>query len=217
MKLFLTSAGLVPEVAEAFFKLLGKKPEEARMCMIPTASFAHHPKGDAPYVMEGKQQLAELGFKDIVEIDLRHEKEESLREKLVKFDVILVGGGNTFYLLKYARESGFGEALKPFLDKGGVYFGISAGSLIAGRDISIAGWSPDWDENAVGLKDPQGLGLVDFIVSPHYIPEHEVIINENRSKVSSPIFALTDFQAILVDGGDIQFIGPGEFKKFGTK
>ena len=27
-------------------------------------------------------------------------------------------------------------------------------------------------------------------------------------------FTLTDKQAILVDGEDVQFIGPGEFKKF---
>lgn len=209
MKLFLTSAGLAPEITEAFLKLFGKKPEETRI-----ASFAYHPEGNAPYVKEGKERLAELGFKDITDIDLRNENEESLKDKLVKFDVILVGGGNTFYLLKYARESGFGKSLKPFLEKGGVYFGISAGSIIAGKDISVAGWSPEWDENAVGLDHFQGLGLVDFIISPHYIPEHEVIIDENKYKVSYPIFSLTDSQAISVNNDSIKFIGPGEFKKF---
>jgi len=214
MKLFLTSAGLPPETTEAFLKLLNKKPEETKVCFIITASLDHHPEGDAPYVKEDKQRLIELGFKMITEIDLRKENEESLKEIMKAFDVIFVTGGNTFYLMKYIRESGFNKLLKPFLDKGGIYLGVSAGSYVAGPDISGTQWKHLDDVNTVGLKDLRGLGLVDFLISPHYVPEHEAIINENKNKVSHPIFALTDSQAILVENGNIQFVGPGEFKKF---
>lgn len=214
MKLFLTSAGLSPEITEAFLNLLSKKPEEVRICLIITASLVHHPKGDAPYVKEDEQRLSELGFKTIVEMDLRNETEKSLDGKFKNFDVILVEGGNTFYLLKYVKESGFDKALKPFLDRGGIYFGVSAGSYIAGPDISPAQWKHAEDENIIRLKDLRGLGLVDFYISPHYGPKHEVIINENKNKVFRPIFALTDSQAILVDSRKIQFVGPGEFKQF---
>ena len=214
MKLFLTSAGLPPETTEAFLGLLGKKPEETAVCIITTASFANHPEGDAPYVKADKQRLSELGFGTMVEIDLRKENENSLSGKLANLDVVFVEGGNTFYLMKYVRESGFDKAIKRFLDGGGIYLGVSAGSYVAGPDISPAGWSPDWDENKVGLKDLKGLGLVDFYISPHYIPEHEAIINKNKDKVSYPIYALTDTQAILINDRDVQFIGPGEFKKF---
>ena len=214
MKLFLTSAGLPPETTEAFLGLLSKKPEKTRVCFIPTASFDHHPDGEAPYVKEDKRRLAELGFKTIIDVDLRKENEEPLKEKLKDFDVVFVTGGNTFYLLKYIKESGFDKALKPFLDKGGIYLGVSAGSYVAGPDISGANWKHANDQNTVGLKDLQGLGLVDFLISPHYIPEHEAVINENKTKVHYPIFALTDSQAILVNDEDVRFIGPGEFKKF---
>ncbi|MBI2041592.1 MAG: Type 1 glutamine amidotransferase-like domain-containing protein [Candidatus Nealsonbacteria bacterium] len=214
MKLFLTSAGLVPETTAVFLKLLDKKPEETRMCLISTASFDHYPEGNAPYIKEGKNRLSELGFKNITDVDLRKENGESLKEKLENFDVVFVGGGNTFYLMKYARESGFDKALGSFLDRGGIYVGVSAGSIIIGKDISSAGWSPDWDENAVGLKDLRGIGLVDFIIVPHYITEYEVIIKENKNKVSYPIFAITDFQAISVESGKVKFVGPGEFRKF---
>src|SRR3989344_6588411 len=112
MKLFLTSAGLPPETTEAFLNLLSKNPEGVRLCLINTASLAHHPKGDAPYIKEGKQRLSDLGFRTITEIDLRNETEESLNNKFNNFDVILVGGGNTFYLLKYVEESGFDKAIK---------------------------------------------------------------------------------------------------------
>lgn len=214
MKLYLTSAGLPPETTEEFLKLLGKKPKETKICFIPTASFVNHPEGDAQYMKEDKQRLIELGFKIITDIDLRNENKESLKEKLKDFDVIFVTGGNTFYLLKYMKESGFDKALKPFLDKGGIYLGVSAGSYVVGPDISIANWKHADDQNTVGLKDLRGLGLVDFLISPHYVPEHEEIINENKDKVPFPIFALTDSQAILVENGNIEFIGPGEFKKF---
>lgn len=214
MKLFLTSAGLPLETTEAFLKLLDKKPEETRICLITTASLVHHPKGDAPYVKEDERRLSELGFRTMVEIDLRNETEKSLNNKFKNFDVIFVEGGNTFYLLKYVRESGFDKVLKPFLDRGGIYFGVSAGSYIAGPDISGAQWKHLEDVNTVGLKDLRGLGLVDFLISPHYIPEHEAIINENKDKVPYPIYALTDQQAISVDNDEIQFIGPGKFKKF---
>ena len=117
MKLFLTSAGLPPETTKAFLELLHKKPEETTVCFIPTASFDHHPEGDAPYVKADKQRLIELGFK-IIEIDLRQENENSLTGKLANLDVVFVEGGNTFYLMKYIKESGFDKAIKRFLDGG---------------------------------------------------------------------------------------------------
>ena len=210
MRLFLTSAGLPPETTEAFLKLLNKKPEETTVCFIATAA---DPEEDKWFVEKDKERLLELGFK-ITEIDLKQENEESLNKRLKDFDVIFVEGGNTFYLLKYVRKSGFDKALKPFLGKGGIYLGVSAGSYIACPDISLASWKHAEDVNTVGLKDLRGLSLVDFYISPHYEPEHEAIINENKNKVSRPIFALTDSQAILVDNGDTRFVGPSEFKKF---
>ncbi len=210
MKLFLTSTGLPPEITEAFLQLLRKKPEEATVCYIATAA---DPEEDKWFVEKDKERLTELGFK-IIEIDLKLENERSLSGSLANVDVVFVEGGNTFYLMKYIRESGFDKAIKRFLDNGGIYLGVSAGSYVVCPDISPAQWKHAEDENKVGLKELLGLGLVDFYVSPHYLPEHETIINENKDKVSYPIYALTDLQAISVEDGDVKFIGPGEFKKF---
>lgn len=211
MKLFLTSVGLPPETTEAFLKLLGKKPEETKVCFIATAA---DPEEDKWFVGKDRERLLELRF-ETTEIDLKQENEESLDEKLKDFDVVFIEGGNTFYLMKYIRESGFDKAIKSFLDRGGIYLGVSAGSYAAGPDIAPAQWKHMFeDKNIVGLKDFSGMGLIDFIISPHYEPEHESIINKNKNKVSYPVIALTDLQAILVENDDIQFIGPGEFKKF---
>jgi dipeptidase E len=214
MKLFLTSTGLSTKTAKDFLELLSKKPAETSVCVIITASLANHPKGDAPYVKADERRLAEIGFKTIIEVDLRKEKRELLEGKLKSFDVVFVEGGNTFYLMKYIRKSGFDKAIKRFLDDGGVYLGVSAGSYVACPDISPAQWKHADEQNKVGLKDLTGLGLVNFYVSPHYKPEHEKIISEKKDSISYPVFALTDAQAILVDDRGIRFIGPGEFKKF---
>lgn len=210
MKLFLTSVGLVPETTEAFLGLLNKKPEETRVCFITTAS---HPQEDKGYVEKDRERLIELGFQ-VTELDLKQENKESLEEKLKNFDVVFVEGGNTFYLLKHVRESGFDKVLKSFLDKGGIYIGVSAGTYIAGPDISPTQWKHAEDKNIVGLKDLRGLGLVDFAIFSHYKPEQESIIKENKHKIPYQVIALTDSQAILIENGNIQFIGPGEFKKF---
>jgi len=210
MKLFLTSAGLVPETTEPFLKLLNKKPERTKLCFIITAS---HPEENKQYVEKDRERLEELGFK-VTEMDLKEENENSLTDKLKDFDVVLVEGGNTFYLLKYVKESGFDKVIKTFLDRGGIYVGISAGTYIAGPDISPTQWKHAEDKNIVGLKDLRGLGLVDFAIFSHYKPEHEPIIKENKHKIPYSVVALMDSQAILIENGNIRYIGPGEFKKF---
>ncbi len=213
MKLFLTSAGLAPETTEAFLKLLDKKLEEIKVCLISTASYEKYPKGDAPYIGEGKKRLADLGFRNITDIDLRNENEKSLREKLEKLDVILMGGGNTFYLLKYVKESGFGKVLELFFNKGGIYLGISAGSMICGLNIESASWKHA-DRNIVKLKDLTGLKLVPFVISPHTDGSNIDAVIRSAKKADYPTVTLTDKQAILVDGKKIQFVGLGEFKQF---
>jgi len=69
MKLFLTSAGIVPAITDDFLKLLGKEPKDARLVFVPTAA---DPEEDRWYVEKDKERLAELGFK-IEEINLQVE------------------------------------------------------------------------------------------------------------------------------------------------
>ncbi len=86
------------------------------------------------------------------------EKEiENPPSKLSDFGGIYVGGGNTFYLLKELRESGFLGRLIKAIKKGIPYYGGSAGAIICGKSIEPSFFH---DENFVGLKDFRGFGLV---------------------------------------------------------
>jgi len=210
MKYLLTSAGLPLEVSPTLLKILTKPPSENKVCFIPTAA---DPEEDKWFVEKDRKRLSELGF-NIIDVDLKQENESSLREKLAEIDIIFIGGGNTFYLLKYIRESGFDKVIKELLDKDMIYIGVSAGSMVVCPDISQAQWKHLEDENIVDLKDLRGMGLVDFMVIPHYVSKQKAIIEKNKGKVSYPIIALTDTQAVLVEDGKMQFVGSGEFKEF---
>ena len=96
MKLLLTSAGLIPEIAPYFLDLLGKKPEESKMVFIPTAA---NPELDRWYLNKDKLKIAQLGIIDINEVDIEKETQQSLAGKLKDADIIFVEGGNTFYLM----------------------------------------------------------------------------------------------------------------------
>lgn len=214
MKLLLTSAGFANEfIVNALLELTGKPFNELNLVDIPTA--ANTEKGDKSWLTDGFNKCKELGFAHIDIVDISAVSINVWEPKLNKANVLLFGGGNTFYLLDWLNKSGLRELLPEML-KNKVYMGISAGSYVACPDISSAQWKHMEDQNIVGLKDLRGLGLVNFLISPHYIPEHEAIINENKDKVPYPIFALTDSQAILVDGDNVKFIGSGEFKKFNS-
>lgn len=211
MKLFLTSAGLPPETIKEFLRLLGKKPGEAMLCFITTAS---HPEENKGYVEKDRKRLSELGFK-VTELDLKEENKESLDNKLENFDVIFVEGGNTFYLLKYMRESGFDKVLKSFLDKGVIYLGVSAGTMVAGLNIESGNWKY-MDKNIVDLKNLTGLKLVPFVFSVHIDESNIGAIKECAGKADYPVIALTDKQALLVDGGTQRIVGEGEKYIFNT-
>jgi dipeptidase E len=211
MKLFLTSAGLPPETTEEFLKLLNKKPEETKICFITTAS---HPEENKWYVEKDRERLSELGFK-ITELDLKKENENSLRDKLKNFDVIFVEGGNTFYLLKYVRESGFDEALKLFLERGGIYLGVSAGTIVTGLNIESANWKYA-DKNIVNLEDLTGLKLVPYVFSVHIDESNLDVVKDIANKVDYPVIALTDKQALLIDNGIKKIVGVGEKYVFNT-
>jgi peptidase E len=83
---------------------------------------------------------------------------------------------------------------------------------VAGRTIKTAGWK-NADKNVVGLKNLKGLNLVPFDIFVHYQPEYAEIIKQqikNPQKRTKELKILTDDQAILVQGKEVDLIGEGE-------
>ena len=199
-KLLLTSTGLANQnITHQFLQIIDKPVSQIKIIFVPTASRSEE---ELKYVNESKKELLDLGIPENNIKTLNLDKSVSFNE-VENFDVIYVCGGNTFYLLKKVRETGFDKVIIEFAKTDKLYFGVSAGSILVCPNIDIA--SP-FDENDVNLTDLTGLNLTDVIVSPHYKDEEKTIIDDFKKKSQYEIVPLTDNQALLVLDGETKIV-----------
>jgi dipeptidase E len=129
-------------------------------------------------------------------------------------DVLLVGGGDVFYLGYWMRQSGLADRL-PSLGEA-VWVGVSGGSMVAGCTIG---------EYFVGWKPPTGgdraLGVVDFSLFPHVdnekMPENSMAEAEKwAAGIPGPAYAIDDQTAIQVTDGHVEVVSEGHWKLFNS-
>lgn len=198
-KLLLTSSGFDNKnIFDEFEKLVGKPANEIKLIYIPTAA---NGEDDSSWEKEAKQEILDSGIleENLILFDLDDNPDYSLLDNV---DAIFVQGGNSFYLAKRFREENFDSKLKSLLEKGIIYVGVSAGSILAGRYIDIA--SP-FDENKVELTDFNGMNLTDEIISPHYSKEKS-IIDEYETRTGNKVLRLNDGEALLCVDGEERII-----------
>lgn len=203
--ILLTSAGM--DVKEEILKILPKPAKEIKLAHIITAKNPRLEE-NPEYIIKDKQAMKEIGF-DVEDIDIKGKTEKELRKILAGKDIIYVQGGNTFYLLKYVKESGFDRVVKELINQGVIYVGVSAGSMICGPTIETANWK-NVDNNEVGLKDLTAMALVPFNLFVHYSPEYTRTIEEELPKSKYPLHILNDNQALLVKDGKVELVGEGK-------
>lgn len=185
-KLFLTSDGLSnQDIVDKFLILLPEGDKDVKVLFIPTASRSDN---EMFYVRKSEQELINAGIakKNIFWLDADN---LSAAGDFNQYDVVYVCGGNTFYLMKKLKETGLGEKIIDLINAGKIYVGVSAGSIVAGPDISIAS---SGDEKDVDLDDMRGLGLTQVVVSPHYVSEEAGIIEDFKQKLNYDILPLAD-------------------------
>lgn len=198
--LLLTSAGT--DVRDEIINILPKPASKLKLAQIKTASKV---EPDTAYIEKDRQNFENMGFM-VEDVDIEGKTETELREHLKQFDIVVVQGGNTFYLLKAVQDSGFDKVIKSLISKGTIYIGISAGTVICCPTIETSGWKSG-DKNIVGLKNLAGLDLVPFNIFVHYNPKYDEIIRDNASKSKIKTRILTDDQAFLIKGSKITLVG----------
>src|SRR5579859_4829824 len=179
-KLLLTSTGITNErIQKALVDLLGKPLRESTVLFVPTAIYAF-PYG-TKYAWEWIKRLGELEWKEFGVLELTALSSlprEFWLPQLEETDVLIVGGGNEFYLSYWMENSGLFEVLPNLIKQGQVYVGISAGSMVV---TPVLNFNPDRfkttgvyddDEYDEGMPSSAGsaktLPLVDFVVRPHF-------------------------------------------------
>jgi peptidase E len=181
-KLLLTSTGFNnKKVEEKFLELIEVPKEKIKALFIPTAAISEAAKA---MVKECKKDLLNAGVLEQNIITYNLDREYTW-EEICNFNAIYFCGGNTQHLLDKVNETKFNLMLNQFLDNGGVYIGVSAGSIIAANNL----------EN--------NLGYINCNLDVHRD------IGSDCGKLSTkncPNVSLTDNQAILVLGENVSII-----------
>ncbi len=140
-------------------------------------------------------------------------------EAIENADAIVVGGGNTWQLVKMLQEKGLMKVIRKKVKKGTPYIGWSAGSNIACPSLTTT--------NDMTIEEPQKLKtlkLVPFQINPHYLDDHpanhggetrEMRIREfievNRDLY---VVGLRESTMLLVEDDEMELIGPRKARIF---
>lgn len=194
MKLLLTSSGLTSKrLGKEFVMLLKKSVQDSKILVIHTAQKPEH----MIFVNEVGEEISKQGIllSNISYVNISGEIPNIL---LSKYDAVYVCGGNTYFILDRIRKTRLDNSLKRYVKSGGLYIGVSAGSIIAGQNIQIVGWGIEGDSNEISLKDLRGLGFTNIAVFPHYKHKLKREVEEFKSLVDYPVEPLKDGEAIII-------------------
>lgn len=201
--ILLTSSGQF--ITKNDLSFLPKPINQMKMAYVTTASKNEE---DQSYMIDKQEGFKKLGI-DFEELDIKGKTEQELRAKLKDKKVVYVEGGNTFYLLKAVRESGFDKVIKDLVNKGVVYIGSSAGSYICCPTIEVSLWKHPYKSEHFGVADFTAMNLVQFYIFVHYKPKYKELLEEKIPQVKYPVKILTDEQALLIQDEKVELIGDG--------
>ena len=206
----LTSNGFSNEAIRTEFRRVLKLRQpniaKARVLYIPDALVAE----GQPYAYaldEFKHSLSrDFNITLVSGLQLSEATKEAFEEELQNTDCIYFECGNTFYLHYHmARHL---DLIRKSLDDGVVYVGSSAGSICAGKTISIALWK-GWDDPSVVPKvDYESLEVLpgkSFF--PHYSSQWKTLVDKESRKLTHEVITLTDHQCYSADEMGERLIG----------
>ena len=111
------------------------------------------------YESKVEERFAEIGY----HITSIHHFSDPV-EAVQKAEVIVVGGGNTWQLVRMMHDNRLMDAIRQKVIQGTPYIGWSAGSNVACPTLQTT--------NDMPVVDPRGfdcMGLVPFQINPHYL------------------------------------------------
>jgi len=160
MKLLLISNSTMPGEAYLDYpkheikRFLGDKPLTVLFIPYAAVTFSF-----GLYEQKVAERFAELGF----QVKSIHHFDDPV-EAVNQAEVIVVGGGNTWQLVRMLHDNRLMECIREKVLGGTPYIGWSAGSNVACPTLRTT--------NDMPIIDPKGFdttGLVPFQINPHYL------------------------------------------------
>lgn len=143
-------------------------------------------------------------------------------EAVAEADAVMVGGGNTFHLLRACHRLGLLDAIRQRVEGGAPYVGWSAGANLACPSIRTT--------NDMPIVEPptlDALGLVPVQINPHYTdahpPGHQGETRAQRlaefvaANPRTPVVGLPEGTALRVTPSGATVFGEGDVRIFDAR
>ena len=198
--------GYLDHAESAIRELVGNR---RNIIFIPFALFDRR-----AYTNQAQERFAAMGFSLSSVHDI-----SNMAHAIQKADVIFVGGGNTFRLVKALHEYDLITQIRERVLSGVPYIGSSAGAIVTGPSLRTTKDMP-----VVEPPSFAALGLVPFQISPHYLdPDptsthmgetQEERINQFLEENEGSVVGLREGSMLNVQGGTMTLLGPHTVRVF---
>ncbi len=138
-------------------KFLGEQTQTVLFVPYAAVTFSYD-----EYENKVRNRLKEVGY----EVQGIHHLEDPVKS-VKEAQAIVVGGGNTWKLVRMLRENGLLSVIREKVQSGTPYVGWSAGANVACPKLSTT--------NDMPITDPKGfdtIALVPFQINPHYLDDN---------------------------------------------
>ena len=138
-------------------EFLGTKPVKALFIPYAAVTFSYD-----EYEAKVNNRFQEIGH-SVIGIHHFNNPQEAVKQA----EAIIVGGGNTWKLVRTMRDNGIIDLIHSKVKSGTPYIGWSAGSNVACPTLRTT--------NDMPIIDPKGfdvINLVPFQINPHYLDVH---------------------------------------------
>ena len=182
-----------------------------RLAFVPYAAVTF---GYDDYAARVQHALASLGV-EVTGVHTADDPAEAVRQS----DAVLVGGGNTFHLLREAYATGVMGAISERVRGGAPYVGWSAGANLACPTVRTTNDMP-----VVEPPTLDALGLVPVQINPHYTDAHpdghrgetraERLAEFVAANPGVPVVGLPEGTAAWITDGTASLLGDGTARVF---
>lgn len=213
--LYLTSSFRYPGVAELVMddieKQLQKSPSDIKVAYITTAGNLH-PADQRDWIDDGRKLLQGRGWQ-VCDLDIADKSRAEVEAEISSPDVLFVQGGQCICMLEQVQRCQFDQIVSNLLAQGVLYIGESTGSIITGQNIDPYRFlAKDRRANPPVLDSYQGMGLVNFLIRPHWNnpskkTKYLTMFSENLEQIyqiDQPMIFLNDNQLVRVKGDSFQ-------------